>query len=281
MLNFFRRGLLGGRILLGLLVSCHNDNAEAVEEQPQEVAKIDSVSILKEQVKKTLDSNKYYIYLTFDDGPYKGSRAINEIAKKEQAHITAFVVGAHATNESSKQIVADYQSNPYVEVANHSFSHANNRYAKYYTNPKGVFDDIVKNEKTLNLDSKSVRLPGRNLWYHKTYKKGEIKGDATKSGKLLSDAGYTLYGWDIEWHRGKKSGIASPDVIYNAMINMLDNGNTLKKNHLVLLAHDDMFNKEQEADKLLRLIQQLKNNEKVELVPISEYPFDLEEPLVH
>lgn len=281
MLDFFRRGLLGGGILLGLLISCDNNDNKLTEEQPQEIIKIDSTSILKEQVKKPLDSNKYYIYLTFDDGPYKGSKAINEIAKKEQAHITAFVVGAHATNESSKQIIADYQSNPYVEVANHSFSHANNKYAKYYTNPQGVFDDIIKNEKHLNLDNKNVRLPGRNLWYYKTYKKGEINGNATKSGKLLSDAGYTLYGWDMEWHRDKKSGIASPNIVYNAMMSMLDKGSTLKKNHLVLLAHDDMFNKEQEADKLLKLIQQLKNNEKVELVPISEYPFDLEESLVH
>lgn len=279
MLNF-RRSLLGSVILTGILVACNNDKA-VVEGISQEIVNVDSIYTPKEEVKKPLDSNKYYVYLTFDDGPYNGSKAINEIARKEEAHITAFVVGSHATTNATKKIVADYQENPYVEVANHSFSHANNRYAKYYTNPKGVFDDIIKNEQLFNLETKSVRLPGRNLWYSKDYKKGEVKGDANKAGKLLADAGYHLYGWDIEWHRDKKSGIASANTIYNAIIEMLDKKRTLKKNHIVLLAHDDMFNKESEAHKLLELIQKLKNNEKVELVPISEYPFDIEKPLTH
>lgn len=273
----FLQNMIGSILLSAVLLGCNK--SEVVEGKPnQALSKTDSVAMPYEKspekpFKKPLDSGKYYVYLTFDDGPYKGSVAVNNIVKQEQVHVTAFVVGAHVTNDRARQIIADYQSNPYVEVANHSFSHANNKYAKYYANPKVAFDDIVKNHILLKFDNKDVRLPGRNIWYGQNYNRGETNSTANKTAKLLVDEGYSIYGWDLEWHR-KQAGIEEPQVMYHQIINMIEKNRTMKKNHLVLLAHDDMFNKDKEAEKLSTLIQLLKSNTNVELAPVSEYPLD-------
>ena len=88
-----------------------------------------------------------YIYLTFDDGPLNGSENIDSVVLAERLKISVFLVGEHAA--ASKQMgtyYKMYEQNPFVEAYNHSFTHANNKYALFYSNPQNVLADIQKNE---------------------------------------------------------------------------------------------------------------------------------------
>lgn len=259
--------------IITISISCNNKDIS-----DSNLQKIDSTTITAEQPKKKeLDSNKYYVYLTFDDGPLKGSKNINKILLEEKVQGTAFIIGKHYTNSNNdmKKLLDDYKANPYVEVANHSFSHAYNRYSMFYAKPNMVVEDIIKNDSILKFETKSVRFPGRNLWYSGEYKFNPDKKDAEVAGKLLTEQGYSFYGWDIEWHRSKRTGITPAQTLYNEMIKHLEEGKTYKKNHIVLLTHDDMFEKNSEAEKLSELIRLLKQNGNVEFAIVSEYPFHL------
>src|SRR5262245_11008871 len=87
-----------------------------------------------------------YIYLTFDDGPINGSENIDSVVLAERLKISVFLVGVQA--ETSRKFVAYYkmyEQNPFVEAYNHSYSHGNNKYASFYSDPQNVLTDIQKN----------------------------------------------------------------------------------------------------------------------------------------
>lgn len=119
----------------------------------------------KEAVAPSPSTPLRYIYLTFDDGPLNGSENIDSVILAERLKISVFLVGEHAlqTKEMGTYYKM-YEQNPFVETYNHSYTHANNKYASFYSNPAGVLADIQKNEALLNLRYKIVRLPGRNIW---------------------------------------------------------------------------------------------------------------------
>ena len=228
------------------------------------------------------DSNKIsirksplkYIYLTFDDGPLNGSENIDSIILAERLKISVFLVGEHA--EKSKELgnyYKLYEQNPFAEAYNHSFTHANGKYALFYSNPQNVLADIQKNEKLLNLRYKIVRLPGRNMWRIGDRKKDdEISGSA--AADLLAKNGYKLYGWDIEWKHNSKDGtpIQSVDEMMNEIENRLENGNTFTQDHIVILIHDEMFQKKWEESELRQLIDKLKTHENYVFEHIRFYP---------
>lgn len=77
----------------------------------------------------TSESSLKFIYLTFDDGPLNGSENIDSVILAERLKISVFLVGEHA--EMSKQLGTYYklyEQNPFVEVYNHSFTHAKDKY---------------------------------------------------------------------------------------------------------------------------------------------------------
>ena len=85
--------------------------------------------IIHKKKKKTL-------YLTFDDGPNKGTRKVMHIAEEEQIPITMFIIGEHVYG--SRTQTATYDSLlqcKLIELDNHSYSHAfNNHYDYFYAN---------------------------------------------------------------------------------------------------------------------------------------------------
>jgi peptidoglycan/xylan/chitin deacetylase (PgdA/CDA1 family) len=215
-----------------------------------------------------------YIYLTFDDGPLNGSENIDSIILAERLKISVFVVGEHA--EKSKQLgkyYKLYEQNPFVEVYNHSYTHAKDRYALFYSNPLNVMSDIQKNEQLLNLHYKIVRLPGRNMW-----RIADRKRDDGASGSAAADLpaknGYKLYGWDIEWQHNSKNGtpIQSVDEMTKEIENRLESGNSFTKNHIVVLIHDEMFQKKWEESELKQLIERLKLHQDQVFEHIRFYP---------
>lgn len=215
-----------------------------------------------------------YIYLTFDDGPLNGSENIDEVILNEKLKISVFLVGEHA--EMSKQLGSYYklyEQNPYVEVYNHSFTHAHDKYKLFYSNPENVLADIQKNERQLNLRYKIVRLPGRNMW-----RLGGRKQDDGVSGSsaadLLAQNGYKLYGWDLEWQHKPKDGtpVESVDEMQREIENRLESGKTFTPNHIVLLIHDEMFQKKWEESELKQLIDRLRQHENYVFEHIRFYP---------
>ena len=215
-----------------------------------------------------------YIYLTFDDGPLNGSENIDSVILAERLKISVFLVGEHA--EKSKILgnyYKMYEQNPFVESYNHSFTHANNKYALFYSNPPNVLADIQRNEQLLNLRYKIVRLPGRNMW-----RIGDRKRDDGVSGSVAADLlaknGYKLYGWDLEWRHNGKDGtpIQSVDEMTNEIESRLETGNSFTKDHVVILIHDEMFQKKWEESELKQLIERLRLHPNYVFEQIRFYP---------
>lgn len=215
-----------------------------------------------------------YIYLTFDDGPLNGSENIDSVILAERLKISVFLVGEHA--EESKRLGTYYklyEQNPFVEAYNHSFTHANDRYQQFYDNPEKVLTDIKKNEALLNLRYKIVRLPGRNMWRLGGRKKDDgVSGSA--AADLLAKNGYKVYGWDIEWQHRATGGapIQTVDEMRKEIETRLDDGNTFTPGHIVILIHDEMFQKKWEESELKQLIDQLRTHENYEFEHIRYYP---------
>ncbi len=214
-----------------------------------------------------------YIYLTFDDGPLNGSENIDSVILSERLKISVFIVGEHA--EKSKQLgnyYKLYEENPFVEAYNHSFTHANDHYKEFYSNPQQVFKDIQTNEQQLNLKFKIVRLPGRNMWRIG----GRKKDDGTSGSEaadLLAKNNYKVYGWDLEWqHKSNGEPVQTVDEMLKEIETRLNNGNLFTNDHLVLLLHDEMFQKKWEESELKQLIDKLRQHDNYVFEHLRFYP---------
>jgi|GEM_PF-874696 Predicted xylanase/chitin deacetylase len=201
-----------------------------------------------------------YIYLTIDDSPLNGCKYIDSIIHATQIKASIFMVGKPMN--SCGRFKTGYnklKNNPYIEIYNHSYSHANHKYFQYYTNPELVMADFERNEADFTIQHKIARLPGRNLWHL-----GERKRNYMQSGKtsadLLSQNGYKIYGWDVEWQydyttcRPKQS----IDQLIKEIENMYYKSRTFTPSHVVLLMHDQMFGRVNDYNDLGRLINKLK-----------------------
>ncbi len=215
-----------------------------------------------------------YLYLTFDDGPLNGSENIDSVILAERLKISVFLIGEHA--EESKRLgnyYKLYEENPFVEVYNHTYTHANDKYALFYSNPPNVLSDIQKNERLLNLHYKIVRLPGRNIWRIGKREKDD-GSSASAAADLLAENGYKIYGWDIEWQHHSKGGtpVQSVNGMANEIETRLETGNTFTKGHIVVLVHDEMFQKKWEESELRELINRLRKHENYLFEHIRYYP---------
>jgi len=135
------------------------------------------------------------IYLTFDDGPLEGNEDVNEAVRREKAKVNVFVVGLNTQYSKRLQgYLHLYETNSWVEIGNHSFSHAHDDYCAYYNNPDTVFQHFLKNEKTLHLANKLARLPGRNMWRLKDRRVDDVKSGSMAADTFLSTASRFLDG---------------------------------------------------------------------------------------
>lgn len=202
-----------------------------------------------------------YIYLTIDDAPLNGSEYIDSVIFSTKVKTNIFMVGnpirgSHKFERYHKML----KKNPYIELYNHSYSHANHRYASYYKNPEQVVDDFEKNKSEFNLSTQIARLPGRNLWQIGERKKN-YKQTGAEAAALLAEKGYKIFGWDVEWKYDSKNYI--PQQTIDELIEEIENAcntssGTFTANHVVLLMHDQMFAKKVDDNDLSRLIEKLK-----------------------
>lgn len=220
------------------------------------------------------EKTKKYIYLTFDDGPLNGSQNIDQVFLNEKLKVTVFLVGEHVEqNKTMTDYFKYYEENPYIEECNHSYTHANNQYKKFYSNTENSIADIVKNQELLKLQDKIVRLPGRNMWRIDGRSKNDgASGIETANG--LSKLGYKVIGWDLEWSHHPKDGtpVQSVQTIYKSIVNQLENKKTFTKDNIVVLIHDEMFQKSWEESELKQLVDLLKQHDNYIFEQIKFYP---------
>jgi len=166
-----------------------------------------------------------------------------------------------------------YKANPLVDCYNHSYWHAHNKYTTFYANPQAAFEDFELAEKTIALEHKIVRLPGRNIWYVGERKRVDLKSGAS-TAELLHQNGYKIMGWDCEW---KINGVTGkPDLsvnqLYTQMKNLLRKGTSYTKNNVVLLTHDNMYQTKKGQKLLSNLIDSLKQHPNYRFEFMRNYP---------
>ncbi len=229
-----------------------------------------ATTVVKEIVR---DSTKKYIYLTFDDGPINGSRQIDSVITQEKIKVSAFLVGKNAEMSKKYKIsYGNYLTNPLIDIYNHTYSHANDNYIGFYAKPDTVLKDIKQNDVYFNFKYKNMRLAGRNIWNTGKHKKIDNNSGSLASDLLVQN-GYKMYGWDIEWHH-KKNGrpLQTVDKIVHGIEWIMANKKEVTKNNIVLLMHDEMFQKPEEIQKLQDLIQKLKQHPDYVFEQMKFYP---------
>lgn len=218
---------------------------------------------------------KKKIYLTFDDGPNKGTKNVLDITQQENIPVTFFIVGEHVfASVGQTQTWDSLKMAKNIEICNHSYTHAlHNKFDKYYQSPDTVVKDMQKTKETLLPDNNIVRTPGRNSWridslHFTDLKKSKVAIDS------LQKAGFIVLGWDLEWHYDHKtlSLKNTSDELLNQIDSLFAHEKVKTKDNLVILAHDQVYQKSADSTQLRDFIQKLKKKEDYELALVSRYP---------
>ncbi len=226
------------------------------------VAKIDSSALKPKKLPPAkLDSTSRVVYFTMDDGPLSPSNILLQIAEEKQVKISEFAVGKHAlANKVFMSYLDDMKRSPYMEVYNHSYSHANGHYLDFYRSPNSAAEDMIGNETKLNLTLKVIRMPGRDIWATPNLRRGWDQNGA-KTAAILLENGFRVYGWDIEWEHNAKSALPkkTPNAFVNQVNELFEGQHMATPNHLVILGHDEMLQTEHGQNDLRTIIDMLKN----------------------
>lgn len=222
---------------------------------------------------ETIDPDKRVIYLTFDDGPNQGTENLIKILNKRNVCATAFLVGKHAYgSKKQKDDMELLKSNPLIELANHSFTHAHNKYTDFYKNADAVVNDFNIAKDSLKLYDKIARTPGRNIWRLNNINVTDIKS-STEAANGLKKAGYKVIGWDLEWRPSRQMTLKGS---HEAMLRKVDSIflNDLEKTsrHLVFLTHDQYLRDADSINELDMFIEKLQKSNKFVFRKISQYP---------
>jgi peptidoglycan-N-acetylglucosamine deacetylase len=261
--------LLCAFLFVNIISSCNNPQKKQILTHQKNA--IDSAN--KAQIAKT-SSKKKKLYLTFDDGPNKGTKNVYRIINKEQVPATFFIIGAHVYGSKAQaQMYDSLQSCDWIELANHSYSHANgNRFNSFYQDADRVVDDFEQCADSLHFNSTIVRTPGRNIWRTDSITYTDLTRQTSVADSIKS-AGLTIVGWDAEWHFDAKLNLTeNANSMLHKIDSVLDNHLTKTKNEVVLLAHDQAFADSGDSTDLHQFIRQIKGRQDIELRFISQYP---------
>ncbi|MBS1496609.1 MAG: polysaccharide deacetylase family protein [Bacteroidetes bacterium] len=239
----------------------------------QPVVKDDSIAVVKTPPVITARKKKT-IYLTFDDGPNKGTQKVMDILNAEKIPATLFIVGQHVYGSREQRSIYDsLLNNNLIEIANHSYTHAfENKFAKFYSFENDAVNDFTRCADSLHLSDNIVRLPGRNIWRTKNLSITDIK-NSTATADSLQKKGYTAMGWDLEWHFTNNQNLVQSDTLLLSQIDSaFAHNRTRTPNQLVLLAHDRTFWSPADSSALHRLVQVLKQRDEYNFETINKYP---------
>ena len=251
--------------------------------KPVEDGKVKAKPVLKNNTQKKetvravapVKKKKKKIYLTFDDGPNKGTRNVLDIVKDENIPVTFFIVGEHVFASVNQTTTWDsLRIAQQVEICNHSYTHAwHNKFEKFYESPDSVISDFQRAHDSLDLKNNIVRTPGRNTWRIDSLQYTDLK-KSKAAVDSLQKAGFIVMGWDLEWHYDHKDLTVknSADELLKQIDSVFNNKKTKSPEHLVLLAHDQVYGKTKDSAELRQLIQKLKLKDEYELSIASGYP---------
>ncbi len=256
-----------------LLISCHGSPDEKLVKA---IAEKTDTARSKPVITQTVQpaSNKKKIYLTFDDGPNKGTNNVVDILEDENVPASLFVIGEQVYgSRTQQQTWLRLRHCPVIELCNHSYTHAHSQYGKFYTDTTSVVSDFQRCHDSLQLANYIARTPGRNVWRTATV----TATDLTKT-QAAADAvqrqGFVLAGWDVEWHYKAPNLLLREDAatMLLQIDSLLVNGKTKIPGHIVLLAHDQTFEDRKDSASLRWLVQQIKQRDDYQLEKVSNYP---------
>ncbi len=204
------------------------------------------------------------LYLTFDDGPINGTANVLRVLKEENVKATMFCIGREVVN--NPQLFQREISMPNLLVANHTHTHANGHYRRFYNSSAArVVADIDKAQRVIG-GAKYLRLCGRNVWRLPTVKRDDWgisvaqRGHEIPKYNALWEHGYFTYGWDVEWlfsHKTQRPLFNGEEMARR--VNLRYQGtHTAKRGKVVLLAHDFMFRSAYNTQQLRTFIQIMK-----------------------
>ncbi|MGF2412490.1 polysaccharide deacetylase family protein [Ferruginibacter sp.] len=214
------------------------------------------------------------IYLTFDDGPNKGTKKMMHVVQEEQIPVTLFIVGQHVYGSKEQAAIFDsLVASKYFEIANHSYTHAfQNKFAKFYTVPDSALKDFVRCADSLHLTANIVRTPGRNIWRTATVSSTDINSSKSAADSLYKN-GLTQVGWDLEWHYNDTLKLTnSSDEMLLQVDSMFAHNKTKTPDHLIILAHDQVYADAADSAELHQFIIRLKQKEEYNFEMVSKYP---------
>jgi len=208
-------------------------------------------------------NSKKMIYLSFDDGPGQGTANVMKVLREEGVEATMFFIGRRIRN--NRALYTQALSAPNLLVANHTYTHANGKYASFYSSSARVINDIDRAQALIG-GAKYLRLAGRNVWRLPQINRNDYALSKARrvieSPKYdaLKNRGYQIYGWDIEWHFNHTTGNPSygADRMASRIAAQYKRGHLTKSGKMVLLAHDHMFRTQNSMQALRELIQILK-----------------------
>jgi len=225
-------------------------------------------------VAKTKKSKKKKLYITFDDGPNRGTKNVLHIIKDEGVPVTFFVVGEHVfASKGQQQMWDSLKMAQHIEICNHSYTHGwHNDFADFYQSPDSVVKDFQRTQDSLQLTNNIVRTPGRNIWRIDSLKYTDLKKSAAAADSLQK-AGFVVMGWDLEWHYDHKTMSVTTDAekLVQQIDSIFTKGRTKQPDHLVLLAHDQVYVKSTDSLQLRQFLQLLKKREEYELTVVTDY----------
>jgi len=200
------------------------------------------------------------LYLTFDDGPVEGTENLLNVLEEEGVEATLFCVGRHAKKRSTLFMKA--RANPRLLIANHTYSHANGKYSRFYSNLWGVMSDVEHAQLLLG-GPKYLRLAGRNVWrlpeVHRNDGALSLQRRSVEIPKYerLAKEGFFIYGWDVEWHFDRTTGrpVEGARRLANRIESIARHQRMVRKNKVILLAHDFMFKDKSSAQTLRSFIR--------------------------
>ena len=253
-------------LFLVLLLTCY--------QRPYVAGLVTSLTHKSAHFAKASSIKKKKIYLTFDDGPNRGTYNLLDIILDEHVPVSFFVVGKRVFScLDRQQLWQRMKSVDQIELCNHSFFHAKGHYRKYYQSPDSVVKDFEETNEELKLNNTIGRTPGRNIWRVDSLRVTDVAGSAAAADSLQT-AGFTLLGWDLEWRfdRKKLSLVLSAQEMMQQVENAFKRNKTRCANNLVILAHDKAFIDPDDSTELRLFLQMLKQRNEYELSLVSDYP---------
>jgi len=236
----------------------------------------------KKRVIITDGSRKKIAYLTFDDGPLNGTQNVINILSDNRIDATMFMIGRHVEqNRYRKKLFQMAIDEPNILVANHTYSHANGHYSRFYSDKNRVIHDLQKMERKISIhdplhSKKCCRLAGRNVFRLPFIRRDDpaIKKKREQTCyDALANRGFKIFGWDYQWDYNPRNGklYKSPQEIVRIMDRLIQRGRTRKPNKLILLMHDFTFKSRFGGDEKLRKLIALLKKDKWRFEDLESY----------